>query len=41
MNIQYDSNFFGFLQEFESNLLYVEFGNKQEIINVEYAFSVT
>ncbi len=32
---------FGFVQEFESNLPYVEFGNKQEVINVKYAFSVT
>jgi hypothetical protein len=29
------------LQEFESNLPYVEFGTKQEVINVEYAFLVT
>ncbi len=33
--------FLGFLREFESNLPYVEFGNKQEVINVEYAFLVT
>jgi hypothetical protein len=33
--------FFGFSQEFESNLPSVEFGNKKEVINVEYAFSVT
>ncbi len=33
--------FFGFSREFESNLPYVEFGNKQEVINVEYAFSET